>query len=596
MSRDGYDAGALPMTTRACTQCGQPLHEKAKFCSQCGFVVDLGPQTAPAGTRTLLSIPQLDAPAPPPPVSAVARRTIVGLPSLVTQTQPDETPAPPPALGAPEGLAAEVAPPTARASFARKTMLGVAIPGIAPLQTGPSSTPPPPGARPNETLAAPVRAPPPRGMGETLPLPAFFVPPPAPVVDQGEAPEPFTARRRGAPLTVAALVGVGVAIVGGAAIVLLWRGAPPITAQPRVASDGNDVLHLTCEARSCEDGTVVSLSGAKSARATFASGEADLPLAGALRVGDNPLALAIDRPGMGRDETIKLVVPVAYRVRADVTTMENARPAITIRVEAPVGTDVRVDDKPIAIDAQGSGTYAVDESAVTEGPADESKAIAIDVPYRVTPKGRAAENGTVSARLAVAPLRVDAPGATTITDEGAILVAGRAARGARVTVDGAETTTGPDGAFEATVALPSPGARVIEVRAGTALLAPRTVHVAVTRATSLADAAKAFEARQPVGYDEALRNVGDNKTGAAIVVEGDVVEARGSGHRTLVLVDDHRGCAKGPCLARIVVGKDLALAHGQALAAYGTVARGYRTPAAQLVPEVEAEFVLRTAR
>jgi hypothetical protein len=63
-----------------------------------------------------------------------------------------------------------------------------------------------------------------------------------------------------------------------------------------------------------------------------------------------------------------------------------------------------------------------------------------------------------------------------------------------------------------------------------------------------------------------------------------------------VLIDDRRGCAKGPCLARVVVGRDLTLAHGDILYAYGKVVRAFTTPSGQSVPEVEADFVLRAKR
>jgi hypothetical protein len=441
-----------------------------------------------------------------------------------------------------------------------------------------------------EPPASPARAAlPPRGFGETVPIPAFFVPPPAPLIEPGVPSRGSAARRRGAPLTLAALIAGGVALVGGVLIAVLWRSAPPIAAQPHIAPDGKDVLHLTCDPQSCRDGTIVGLGGAK---ATMSGGEADLPLAAPLRVGDNALTLSIDRPGMGRDETVKLVVRVAYRVRADVSTMEGPHPAITIRIEAPPGAEVRVDDRPVMLDETGVGAYALDEYPATTGPADESRVISVDLPYVVVPRGQASEKGTVSARVAVAPLRVDAPGTSAVVEEDKVLIAGRAAKGAAVTVDGVPAAIAPDGAFEATVALPAPGQRNIDVRAGTTLLSPRTVHVTVTRVASLADAAKAWEERGSIGYDAAMRDVTAAKTGEPIIVEGEVVEARGSGHRTLVLVDDRRGCARGPCLARVVIGRDLALMRGQQLRVYGRVARAYRTPAAQTVPEVEADFVL----
>ena len=544
-----------------------------------------GPELAPAALtpptkRTLLALPApvaSPAPASAPVAPAVGRRTIVGMAPIAAAAQPSEaTPAPP------------------AHALHNKTMLGVALPGIAPLHAGdPAANPSATQEIPHAPSPSSIHPPPTNTLGETLPIPAFFVPPPAPLPDEPMPSKPGVARRGGTSIAVAALLAGGVALVGGAAMALLWRSAPPIVAQPRIAPDGKDVLHLTCEASSCQDGTLVLLG---TARAAFAAGEADLPLTKPLHVGDNALFLSVDRPGMARDESVKLVVPVAYRVRADVTTMEGPRPCITIRVEAPPQTEVRVSDNPVPLDAAGTGSYALDQTKFTDGPADESRVVAIDVPYVVVPRGRPPETGTVSARIAVAPLRVDAPGTSTVIDDDRVLLAGRAARGATVTVDGNPVTVAPDGAFETTIPIDAPGERTVEVRAGTAALAPRTVHVRVTRVANLADAARAFEESGTIGYDAAMRDIEAEKTGENIVVEGDVVEARSSAHRTLALVDDRRGCAKGPCLARVIIGRDLSLARGESIQAYGRVARAYRTPTSQAVPEVEAEFVVRAKR
>ncbi len=426
----------------------------------------------------------------------------------------------------------------------------------------------------------------------TVPIPVSMIPAPEPLRELPAPPPPRIVRKKGVPLaTVAPIVG-GLLLGGGIVIALLWKGAPPITAIARSSQDGKDVLHLTCDARSCADGTIATADGAT---ATFASGEADLTLSKPLRVGDNDLSLVIDRPAMGRDETVKLHVPVAYRVRADVSTMNGPRPSITVRVEALPGTDVRVDDKPVSLDVEGSGSYAVDESTATEGPADESRAVSVDVPYVIAAKGGAPEKGTASARVSVAPLRVDAPLAHTIVEEGRVVVAGRAAKGATVTVDDTPATVQPDGAFEATVAMDGPGEKTLSVRAGTTTLMPRTVHLAVSRVTSLADAATEFEKKKPIEYDAAMHDL-QAAVGQPIVVDGSVVDSRSAGLRAVLLVDDKRGCAKGPCLVRvIVVGAGTAPAAGDKLRAYGTVARAF-TNAGQTVPEVESQFVVRAGR
>jgi RNase P/RNase MRP subunit p29 len=428
----------------------------------------------------------------------------------------------------------------------------------------------------------------------TLPLQVAYVPPPAPLEDLPAPPPPVVVRKGGVPIAVVALIIAGVLVVGGIVVALVWKGAPPMTAQARTTPEGNDALHLVCDVKNCPDGTVAALGAAK---ATFAAGQADLTLASPLHLGDNDFALQVTRPGMGRDETMKFVVPVAYRVRADVTTMSGPKPTITIRVEAKPGTDVKVDDKPVALDANGAGAYAIDESVATEGSADESKVVSLDLKYVVSPKGGAPESGTVSARVAVSPLRIDAPGTRATVEEDHVLFAGRGPKGATITVDGNPVTVAADGSFETTVALPAPGDHVVETRGGTTALMPRTVHVPVTRVGSLADAAKAFEQQTPapIGYDAAMADIAGH-TGQPIVVDGTVIDARGSGHRTLVLVDDKRGCKKGPCLARVILGRDMALVRGDLLRAYGAVARSFTTPAGQTVPEIDSQFVVRTKR
>jgi hypothetical protein len=430
----------------------------------------------------------------------------------------------------------------------------------------------------------------PRGMELAAPA---IVPPPEPLAELPAPPPPKIVRESGGvPLVAVALAAGGLLLLGGTAIAILWHGSAAITAQARTSHDGADLLHLACDPTSCKDGTVATLDGAT---AIFAGGGTDLHLAQPLHIGDNPLSLHIDRPGIGRDELVTLNVPVAYRVRADVAGMSDPHPSIVIHVEAARGSDVHVADTPVTLDANGEGSYAIDESVASEGPADESRVVALDVPYTIAAAGHPPETGSVSARVSIAPLRVDAPGPRATVDADHVLLAGRAAKGATVTVGGAAVTVGTDGAFETTVPLSALGDSSLEVRSWTSALTPRVVEVALKRVASLALEAKAFERQATLGYDAALANLA-TVTGQPILVDGEVIEPRISGHRTLLLVDDHRGCAKGPCLARVVIGQDLPVARGDRLRAYGRVARAFSAPGGQAIPEVEADFVLRAKR
>jgi hypothetical protein len=534
----------------------------------------------PSGFAVPAAQPPAPAPAPTRGPAPVAHKTMLGVASPFGAQAFANPPAAP------------LAPAPAPAPLVgHKTMLGGAATAMAPNRDPVPAQPPPavvrPPAAPDPAKRAPVM---------TVALQVAYVPPPAPLPELKAPPPPVVAKKGGVPLTMVALIAGGLLLVGGVVIALLWKGAPPMTAKALSGSDGSDVLHLTCDVKSCPDGTTATLASAKAA---FTGGQADLVMPAPLHLGDNEVELQVERPGIGRNETMKFTVAVGYRVKADVSTMSAPKPAITIRVEAKPGTDVKVDGKAVALDANGAGAYAVDESAAAEGPADESRVVSLDLPYAVTPppaSKAAVETGTVSARVAISPLRIDAPGPVAMVEDDHVLVAGRGPKGASVTLDGNPVPVAADGSFEATLPLPAPGDHVAEVRGGTPALMSRTIHLTLTRVSSLTDAARTFEQTQhPIGYDVAMGDIAGS-TGRPIVVEGPVLESRASGHRTLVLVDDKRGCRRGPCHARVVVGRDLALAPGDILHAYGVVARGFTTPAGQTVPEVDSEFALRTKR
>jgi hypothetical protein len=558
---------------------------KLQMKTMLGFASSVPMQQPPGAVSTAPAAPPAAEPAAPGGPSTAAKpgfqKTMLG----GVFTPPDAAVAMPSAAPKPQG-------------FAKGTMIGVAMPGIAPMHSSqppgaPASVSSPAAqASPPSDLGGPVQAPQPPRRG-ALASTVALVAAPAPLEEVAAPPPPRIVKARGVSLVVVASIMGGLVVVGGVATALLWRQPPPISAQPKASPDGKDILHLTCDPVSCKDGTIATLGALKT---TFAAGAADLTLAEPLHIGDNDLALQIERPGLGRNEAVKMVVPVAFRVHADITTMTAAHPSITVRAEALPGSDVHIDGKPVKLDANGIGSYAVDETAATDGAADESRTIAVEVPYVVVPKGAAAQNGTVSARLAVAPLRVDAPGTRGVVEEDHVLVAGRAAKGANVTVDGTPAAVAADGSFESTVALPSLGDRTIDVRGGTPVLMPRTMHVALRRVRSLAEEAKAFEAQPTIGYAAA---VADPKAaaGQAIVLEGEVFESRGSGHRTLVLLDNRRGCASGAsCIAKVVIGREMKLTRGENWRAYGTVTGGSPNASGQTTLEIAADFVLRSKK
>lgn len=590
-----YD-DALAMNPSTCPQCGHPAPAGARFCAQCGAVMGPAPVpkpvAAPLSKMTVMGfgptvIPPPEEPPPRPlePTPAVAAPPATSGPSLrgtMLGLSSGNPLAPPPSALTPAPAAP--APPAPKRRAPQATVLGVALPGIAPLRPGDSGAPPDGGQEPagQSYSGGAVQA------AVALPV----VPAPAPLEDM-PAPTPSRfVRRKGVPIVAVALVAGGLLLGGGLGLFWLSRDRPVITAQLRGSPEGADVLGLHCDPASCKNGTTVDVDGARS---TFTDGKSDLTLSAPLRIGDNPLALHVDRPGLGRDEVVRLVVPVSFRIRADLAGLSAPQPTVSIRVEAAPDSVVTLDSKVLPLSADGTAVYSLDESAETEGPADESRVVTLQIPYSIAPKGAAPETGTVSARFSVAPLRIDVPGTHGIVDRDGILLAGRAARGATVTVDGATVATAQDGSFETPVTLATIGEHALQVRAGTAILTARTVSVQVKRVASLAQEARAFERLKPLSYDVAMADP-KASVGQLVAVEGEVMKARASGHRSILIVDDRRGCAKGSCLARVALAQDVAPSPGTVVRAYGRVAVPLGAPSGETVLEVEADFIVPNKR
>ena len=279
------------------------------------------------------------------------------------------------------------------------TMLGVAIPGIAPVHNSGATAAPPTASK--------------RSFGRTQPV---LVPKPAPLVDDEPAigPAPHV-QRRGVPLAYVAGGVLALVVVSGLLVALLWKGQSLVVV-PRLDAQGRDQIHLTCD--SCQEGTV--LRSAKRA-GTFKAGETDLTLATPLQVGDNALSISLDRPGWGRDEEVSVVVPIAFRIKADVSELTGPHPAVIVRVSAAPGTDVKVDGKPVKLGMKGEGTYTVDVSAQTTGWSDDPRLIDQSIPYSITTAAAGStpaseQKSTLPVRAGIATLHLDAPGLSSVIE------------------------------------------------------------------------------------------------------------------------------------------------------------------------------------
>ncbi len=626
---------------RACSQCGTPNDDARAVCGVCGapLPAQAAPRAAaPSPQQTMLGMPAM---APPSDLA----RTLVGTadPASAAYSAPATLPSP----GAGQAgmqrtmlgiapIAPQAAPPVAPPAGnpgAMKTMLGIAplssaagapsahpasvvpgsttLPSHGPGATGPSApapqgavAPPASQAAPSSALASNMKtvlgvampgiAPLNPGVAKAPPTPAY-VPAPAPysapVGPTDDDLSVLPSRRKGT-IHVVAILAIGGAVMLGLAAVafaLFWRSPKPLQASLVADGEGKESLEIQCEG--CADGATIA---AGTARAVVRDRRATLALSKPLAVGDNELSLTIER-GDGRTDDVTIVVPVDYRIRADVSALSEEPPKLRLTVEATKGTAVAVDGKPVALDASGRGSYDLDVSQALTGPSAEGGRIERKVPYTVTPPEGAAATGEVAIGLPIAQLRVDAPGTGIVVEAPNFMLAGRTQKGGNVAVAGRPITVDPSGRFAQLMNVSSEGETTITVRASLADHAPRLVPIRVKRVKSLTEEAVEFRKKATDSYAGIATDI-DSKQGWAVALEGKVVEARNDDHSTVVLLDVARGCAEAPCVARLVHGARLSLQKGDRISAFGKITKPVEgLSAGKQVPEVAVEFVLAGA-
>ncbi len=546
----------------------------------------MSPVVAIGEPPTTLDVPQAPELAPSP-LGPPAMRTMLGM--AATDLGPPEI-APPNAhallpvqktmIGVTMSSLPEAATPgPVDLRSQHRTMLGVAIPGIAPTAQDATPAPRVPSQLKHTALGM---------MAPVVPPPApAIVPRPKTLIEEPLPAPPSIAQKRGVPaLAVVAILAGVVAVLGAAgAYVAFRKDGRTLEAVPQLDEAGRESLKIACP--SCPDGTSLVL-GASSANVAAAA--ATLALPAPLSMGDNALVIRIDRPGGGRDEDVTVHVPVVYRVRADLTTLSARPPALTVRVEAIAGSDAKVDDKPLVLDATGRGAYAIDLSKETDG-VGEAKTFERTIPFVITPKDGAPQPGQLTLRAAIVSLALDAPGRELVTDRNSAAVAGQSRPGTSVHVDGQSVAVDAQGRFGVRVELPQMGERVLEVVASAPSRGPRIAKVKVIRVASLDAAAKELESASPLPYD-AFGPDPASKVGKNAVVEGEIVDVRTGGGFAVMLVDTKRGCAKGAtCLVRIVHGEDGSSLRGDVVRAYGRVL-GSVTASGKTVPEIQGTLVL----
>lgn len=542
-----------------------------------------------------------------PPLHA----TTLGLRPAIPDGPPPAAEKPPPVAPAGEGAGDAASSVAAKLPPLQRTMIGVALPGIAPDAPAPAAASAGPGERAATMIGVALPGIAPRAPGEPPadgPRGAVAVPshhrtvmggiaaierpsprPASPPLAHRE-PEPLPPMptllrqpKKGAPVVWVAAGLLAIVAAAGVGVALFVRGGEPLAAHPELAADGREIVALRCE--TCPDGTVLRVGDVA---VTVQGKRAELVAPRPLVVGENRFEIAIDRPGLRRDETVTVDVPVRYRVRTDPAALVAQPPSLTVSVEAATGSTVTVDGSAVELDGQGIGRHVIPLASEATGATREPKLIERRIAYEVTLPDGTKEAGALAVKLHVLPLIVDAPLSVTTVQQERYTVAGQTRPGARVTVNGAVAPVGADGLFRSDVVLPSAGVYPIHVFAAADGLVGRTVEGRITRVASVAALLRDLEKRA-VGFDGFAE--GTAPEGKLALVDGEVVEGRLRQGQTLLIVSTRPGCGpRGTCLARIVYGAENSVPRGAHVRAVGPT-RGVVEASGKRIPEVEAQVL-----
>ena len=497
-------------------------------------------------------------------------------------------PSPPPPPEAPQARPLAAGGTVPHIAPHQKTMLGVARPGIAPLNPGQAKAPT---AAPNPAAAAAPQHPAYSQPSYGSPVPSLH----APAAPRALAPAVRSSRNEppakpGIPaLAAVAMVGAAGLFAAAAVVWLFYRGHGSIEAHATGLADGSEQLELNCAA--CDDGTTARLDAAN---ATFAAHHSTLGLTRPLKVGENPMTITLVSP-RGKQSFVDISVPIAYRVRGDTSGLEAPIPELRVLVSALVGSSVTVDGKPLVLNAAGEGRYSIDVSAELSGLDATVKPLERRVPYVITPPNAAAQSGSVTLQAGITPLVIDAPGPAVVLETSNFVLAGRTAKAGALTVSDRPITVDPTGRFAQMMNVSAPGETTITIRATSKDTAPRLFPLRVKRVDSLTREAERIRQRATSNYS-AIADQADTKRGWAVALDGSVVDARTENYNTVIVMDVQGGCAHAPCLARVTYGAPYSLTRGDKFSAFGEVAGVVNGPrSGTKIPELHADFLIKAS-
>jgi hypothetical protein len=563
---------ALP-PEMACVACGQRLPRGSKFCDECGTAQPadppkkIGSQTVIGVSSPVANIPKAAAeqpqyarashpgfaPAPPAPTPLAQKKNPLGQTMVGVGALPGADHANAPLAAAPIAPAASAAK-----NNPKGTLMGVALPGIAPTH---EPTPPPQFAPP------PPYVPP---------------PPPAPATPSGRFDElpagvPKSSRAPAIILGLIALLSIAGALVY--VFVLRQSGPPPLTSS--IEGDSN-APKLAIKCATCPDGSTIDLG---SKNATFTGGAATIALAPKdLKVGPNVFKGKLVPKGKSPQD-VELDVAIPFLVHPSLAPLEKGESKVDVVF------DLADDQKAVVIDGEKlkGKTY---ELAIP-APSDEARVFDKTLSYEVQPKEGTPMKGSLKLSIPYASLRVGLPGRRPFAIGEELEVSGHTAAGGTVTVNEETTLTADDaGLFKGKVKVAA-DTKELKLRAFAGKLAPREVTVPIAHAKDAAEVYKILKDEAKTPFAKIAEKPEDN-IGAVVSTKITVAQTGEEDGRPIAVGDAK--CAEDKCpVVRVLLPPGASAAKGDVLEVLGVVARAVPVEQGKAsAVEIDASILIRS--
>lgn len=341
---------------------------------------------------------------------------------------------------------------------------------------------------------------------------------------------------------------VAAAGIGGLAASLGSTPVQIVVTQFSTDAEGRDQLNLMCAG--CPDDSTIELDGA---RASVHAEKAVLLPSRPVQVGRNELNFEVKNSAGEALDAKPVILPIAYRQHSSWKGQHDIPPFAEVIVEAPPGSEVRINDEVIPLEG-ATAIYRSDVGSLVEGEKSQPEAITLAIPISVTAAGKT-RTAQATLKNTVTPLRLTSVGRLYQAHGDTLTIQGLSSPGATVRVGAKQVQANKHGTFSVTLESVTPGK--LTVAAYDEKLVARHLEIEIVKSIPIPkDVTTRFDKLEP---------------GARVNLSANVLESRVTQGVTRALVEVQNGCEQAPCLIPVVAPEPISLRPNRRVRVYGDV-------------------------